>query len=327
MTIIKPVKLNIGDTIGIVAASLPVLSSHREQFEAGKKLVQEIGFKIKEGKTIGPTKWWMAGNPKEVADDINSMFADKNVRAIITHTGGYSAISVIEHLDYELITHNPKPFIGMSDMTIYHLAIFAGTGMVGFHMDDISYGFGREIKAGMESWPKLNQEFFLKFLTENKPVGIIKQLTQWEEWKKGQTEGHLMGGILERISCLAGTKYFPDLSLWSGSILFWEEIGRDMSEIYQYLYQLKNMGIFERINGMLVGKIKYLKPLRQETREEIVVPALQEMILEILKDYKFPIMANLDFGHHTVNIPMPVGIKVSFDTSKKQLNFLESAVI
>lgn len=327
MKVVKPPKLNIGDTVGIVASSLPVLPSHREKYEKGKKLIMDMGFKVYEGKTIGPKKWWMAGTPKEVAEDINSMFADKSVKAIMVHTGGYSAISVLEHLDYELITNNYKPFIGMSDMTIYHLAIFARTGMVGFHMDDLSFGFGREIEEGMENWPKLNQEYFLKFLTENKPAGIIKPVSKWEEWKEGKTEGHLIGGILERISVLAGTKYFPDVNMFDGAVLFWEEIGKDLSEIYQYLYQLKNMGIFERINGMLIGKIKYLKPLRQGARQEIVEPTLKGMVLEILKEYKFPIMANLDFGHFTVNIPMPVGIKAFFDTTKKELKFLESTVV
>lgn len=327
MKIVKPQKLNIGDAIGIVASSLPVLPSHQEQFETGKKLVEEMGFKVKEGDTIGKTRWWLAGHPKEVAADINNMFADPNIKAIIAHTGGYSAISVIEYLDYELIASNPKPFIGMSDMTIYHLAILAKTGMMGFHMDDLSYGFGRELKEGMAGWPKLNQKFFLKFLTENKAPGLIKSITEWEEWKKGKAEGHLIGGILERISVLAGTEYFPSLNLFDGSILFWEEIGRGLSEMYQYLYQLKNMGIFEKINGMLIGKIKFLKPLRQSVRGEIIEPTLKEMVLDILKDYNFPIMANMDFGHLTLNIPMPIGIKVSFNTSKSELNFLESAVV
>src|SRR3989344_239833 len=115
MKIIKPQKINKGDTIGIVASSLPVFPRHQVQYERGKKLIQEMGFKIKEGKTIGKSRWWMSGTPKEVAEDINSMFAEKKVKAIMAHTGGYSAISVIDHLDYDLIRKNPKPFIGMSD--------------------------------------------------------------------------------------------------------------------------------------------------------------------------------------------------------------------
>ncbi|MBU0999957.1 LD-carboxypeptidase, partial [Patescibacteria group bacterium] len=264
MKIIKPPKLNIGDTIGIVASSLPVLPHHRQQYEEGKRLISEMGFKIKEGSTTGKTRWWMSGTPKAVADDINSMFSDKKVKVIIAHTGGYSAISVVEYLDYDLIRKNPKPFIGMSDMTIYHLAIFSKTKVVGFHMDDLSYGFGRELKKGQENWPQLNQEFFLQFLTKTNAPGIIKPVTEWEEWKTGKTQGHLIGGILERISTLAGTKYFPSLDSFNGSIFFWEEIGRDLPEIYQHLYQLKHMGILERINGMLIGKIKFVKPLRQQ---------------------------------------------------------------
>ncbi|MBI2018309.1 LD-carboxypeptidase [Candidatus Daviesbacteria bacterium] len=324
MKIIKPPKLNIGDTIGIVASSLPVLPSFKENYERGKKLIEEMGFKIKEGKTISQTRWWMAGTPKEVAWDINNMFADKKIKAIIAQTGGYSAISILEHLDYPLIAQNPKPFIGMSDVTAYHLAIFAKIGMVGFHMDDVTFGMGRELKEGQQDWPKLDQEFFLKFLTRNEAPGIIKPVTEWEEWKTGKAEGHLIGGILERISVLAGSHYFPRPEVFEGSILFWEEVGVELTDIYQYLYQLKNMGILEKIHGMLIGKLKYIKPAMET---EIIEPTAKEMILDVLKDYRFPIMANLDFGHFTVNIPMPIGIKVSFDTSKKQLKFLESAVV
>ncbi len=308
MNIVKPPRLNIGDTIGIVASSLPVLPSFRENYERGKKVIYDLGFKIKEGKTIGKMKWWMAGTPNEVAEDINSMFADKNIKAIMAQTGGYSAISVLEYLDYELITHNPKPFIGMSDMTAYHLAILAKTGMVGFHMDDLSNFTG---------------EFFLKFLTNSNVPGIIKPLSEWEEWKKGESSGQLIGGLLHLLSTQIGTPYFPSKETFNGSILFWEEVGEERYNIARFLYQLKYAGILDKISGMLIGKIKYIKPIRDK---EVVEPDTREMILEILKDYDFPIMANMDFGHFTINIPMPIGIKVSFDTDKLELKFLEGAV-
>jgi len=324
MKVLKPLKLHLGDTIGIVASSLPVLPEFKDQYERGKKVIQDLGFKIKEGKTISKQRWWMAGTPKEVADDINSMFANKKVKAIMAQTGGYSAISVLEHLDYKLIAGNPKPFIGMSDATAYNLAFFTKVKMVGFHMDDVSFGFGRNIKEGQENWPRLDQEFFLKFLTKTEAPGVIKPISEWEEWKKGKARGHLIGGILEHTRILSGTEYFPKKEDFEGAVFFWEEVGVTLHHIATTLYKLKYLGIFDRISGMLIGKIKYIKPMREK---EIVVPDVKEMILDILKDYDFPIMANLDFGHFTVNIPMPIGIKVSFDTSKKELNFLESAVV
>lgn len=324
MKILKPSKLKIGDTIGIVASSLPVLPEFKDQYEKGKKQILDMGFKIKEGKTIGKTKWWIGGTPKEVAEDMNSMFANSNIKAIMGQTGGYSAIQVLEHLNFPLIKKNPKPFIGISDATIYHLAFFTKTGLIGFHMDDVSYGFGRNLKIGQENWPKLNQEFFFKFLTKKEAPGIIKSITEWEQWRKGRAEGHLIGGILQVQKILSGTEYFPPLDYFDNAILFWEDIGEGLSDIAESLYKLKYMGVLDRISGMLIGKIKYIKPFNNKS---IKVPTPKEMVLEILKDYHFPIMANLDFGHFTINIPMPIGIKVSFDTTKKELNFLEGAVV
>lgn len=317
MKIIKPPKLNIGDTIGIVASSLPVLPSFKESYEQGKKVIQDLGFKIYEGKTVGKTRWWAAGTPKEVAEDINSMFADKNIKAIMAQTGGYSASSVLEYLDYELITNNPKPFIGMSDVTNFHLAILAKCNLVGFHMDDVTFGLGA---AGSN----LAQEFFLKFLTNDSPPGIIEPLTEWEQWRQGVAQGHLIGGNLHLLTSLIGTPYFPTKEAFEGAVLFWEEVGEPLHNIARYLTHLKYAGVLEKLSGMLIGKITYIKPPREK---EVVAPDVKEMVLEILQDYKFPIMSNLDFGHFTVNIPMPLGIKVSFDTSKRELNFLESAVV
>ena len=128
---------------------------------------------------------------------------------------------------------------------------------------------------------------------------------------------------MERISILAGTKYFPPPESFDGSILFWEEVGEPLHNIVRSLTHLKYAGVLDKISGMLIGKITYIKPPREK---EVIAPDTKELVLEVLKDYKFPIMSNLDFGHFTVNIPMPIGIKVSFDTIKKELNFLESAV-
>lgn len=317
MQIVRPLKLNIGDSIGVVASSLPVLPSFEENYEKGKKRIQELGFKIQEGKTIGKIRWWAAGTPKEVAKDINGMFSNKDIKAIIAQTGGYSAALVLEYLDYQLITNNPKPFIGMSDVTNFHMAMLAKCGLVGFHMDDVTFGFG-----GNE--PELVKKFFKTFLMTDKPAGIIKPLTTWEQWREGKTEGRLIGGNLHLLTNLIGTEYFPSLEYFDGAILFWEEVGEPLHNIARFLTHLKYTGVLDRISGMLVGKITYIKPPREK---EVIAPSLKELVLDVLKDFDFPIMGELDFGHFTINIPMSTGIKVSFDTKKLELKYLDSAVI
>ena len=316
MKIIKPTKLSAGDIIGIVAQSLPVLPSFQENYLKGKKVLEGLGFKIKRGETINKTKWWMAGDSKFVARDINDMFADKNVKAIIAQTGGYSAIGVLEYLDYQMISKNPKPYMGFSDMTAIHLALFEKCGMVGFHMDDVTFGFSRNSKE--------HKEMFRKFLMSTDAPGKIEQLSKWETWKRGSATGHLLGGNLHIMMAQSATPYFPSKEKWDGAILFFEEVGETLHDMARCLYELKYMGILDRINGLIIGKIKYVKAIRDT---EVKEPTYKEMILEILKDYKFPILAEVDMGHFTVNIPMPLGIKVEVDATKKELKFLEGAVV
>lgn len=324
MKIIKPAKLCPGDIIGIVASSLPVLPSYKESYERGKRVLLDLGFGIKEGKTIGRSRWWAAGTPKEVAADINSMFADKSINAVMAQTGGYSAFSVLEHLDYQLATANPKPFIGMSDVTNFHMAFFTKAGLAGFHMGDVTFGLGKLWEEGKETLAEFDKNMLEKFLTKAETPGIISPVTEWENWKKGKARGHLIGGNLHLLTNLIGTAYFPPKKAFEGAILFWEEAGEPLYNIAGSLMHLKYAGVLEKIAGMLIGKITYIKAPREK---EIVAPDVKELVLDTLKEYNFPILANLDFGHFTVSIPMPVGIEVAFNASKKELRFLESAVV
>lgn len=323
MQIIKPSKLNIGDTIGIVAPSLPVLPGFKENFEKGKKTLQDLGFNLKEGKTIGLKRWYSAGTPDEQAEDINLMFADQKIKAVIAQTGGHTGVSVLEHLDYRLIKSNPKPFIGMSDMTVFHLAILTKSNLVGFHMDDVTFGMGWNWNKGEEHLAEFGRNMFLKTLTSAGPIGVIEPLTEWECWREGEVSGPLIGGNLHLLSWQIGTPYFPPLSDFDGAILFWEDFGDHIYNFTRTLYQLKYLGIFDRITGMLVGKSFYLKKSEDEGVDE---PSLKEAVLDVVKDYKFPILANMDFGHYTVNIPMPLGIKAKFNAGKKNFEIIEGAV-
>ena len=76
MPLLLPPRLQAGDMIGIVAPSLPVLESQRERYDRGVQVLRDLGFRTKEGQTIGPRRWWSAGTPAALAADLNAMFAD-----------------------------------------------------------------------------------------------------------------------------------------------------------------------------------------------------------------------------------------------------------
>lgn len=281
----------------------------------------DMGFELKEGKTITATPhWYASATPKQQAADINAMFADAEVKAIISAVGGHSAIAVLPHLDYKLIRKQPKPFIGMSDMTCYHLAIYAQTGMVGFHMDELIFGLGK----GAEDYskhPEFKNEYF-DVLTSGKPLGLLPHATSWESWRDGTASGVLIGGNLNSMTYQMGTPYFPKPKAFDGAILFWESVGQTKYNIMRSLCQLKYYGVFERISGMLIGTVSDV-PLVSD--KEIFEPNLGDIVLDVTKEYNFPIMAGVDFGHHAINLPMPIGVKASFNSGKLELKLMESA--
>lgn len=322
MDILKPPRLRDGDTIGVIAPSFPLLPEWQDQYERGKRILGEMGFSVKEGRTMGLRRWWAAGTPEDQAADINAMFLDPEVKAIIAHAGGFPAMSVLDHIDYAAVREHPKPFLGMSDITLYHLAFFARCGLVGFHTDVLTHGMGG-------SWYHLDAprrayllRLYRQILTSTEPVGSIERTAMWECWREGHACGSLIGGCLKRITALAATPYFPPLEAFEGAILFWEEIGRDIWDLSIDLHILRHLGIFDRIAGMLIGKLTWIN----QSFEGIEYPTVREMVFDVVGNYHFPIMANVDFGHGIANIPLPIGIKASFDGKLGAITLNEAPV-
>jgi len=142
MKILKPPRLKDGDIIGVVAPSHPVLP-FQKMYLKGVANLKEFGFNVKEGKTVKLQHGgYMAGTDIQRAEDINYMFADKEVKAIICALGEQVAIRTLRHLDFDLAKANPKIFSGMSDITTFHVALLAKTGLIGLHQTDVVFGFG-----------------------------------------------------------------------------------------------------------------------------------------------------------------------------------------
>ena len=218
MEITKPCRLTPGDTIGIVAASRPLTPSRHTAYEAGKRVLEGMGFRLREGESVGRRRWWAAGTPQEQAADLNAMFADPNVRAIAALDGGFSAFPALPYLDYDAVRRDPKPLLGYSDITVYHTALFTRTGLVGFHTDTVAGGFG-------EAWQLLDRErraylvgAYRHLLTSTTPLAPFVPADRWETWRDGAATGRLIGGSLKRFMLLAGTPYFPPLDAFEGAI-------------------------------------------------------------------------------------------------------------
>ena len=322
MTLLKPKKLNLGDTIGIVAPSLPLFDDAKQFYEQAKSCLREMGFKLAEGKTINLTHRWSAGTAEQQAADINAMYADPDIKAIIAHTGGFSSMGVIDHIDYAQIKKSPKPFIGLSDITVYQWAMFAKTGLVGFHGNDLTFGFGQHFWGESAANKAIFNDLYTRLLTSTEPLGPIPFTDEWEIWRSGTADGMLIGGNLKRFMLLAGTDYFPPLESFEGAILFWEDIGESWYDIAIYMQKLRHIGVFDRIGAFVIGQPVWINSYF----DQIEHPTLQELVMEVVADYEFPVISNVKFGHHTCSVPLPIGCRATVITAVPELLITEPAV-
>src|SRR5690606_30917640 len=126
-----PRQLSPGDTIGFISPSGAIFDS--EPSEIAVESMEAMGLDFKRGAFVKGRHGHLAGSDEERAEEFNSMFQDPSVDAVIALRGGSGAARILDKIDYPAIAANPKIFIGYSDITALHLAIYEKTGLVTFH--------------------------------------------------------------------------------------------------------------------------------------------------------------------------------------------------
>ena len=324
MRLLKPPRLEAGGTVGVIAPSYPVISL-QEKYDLGIAALRRLGFRIKEGKTIRLLyKGYMAGTDQERADDINSMFEDDEVDAIVCALGGSVAIRCLRYLDYDVIAKNPKIFSGMSNITTFHVAFLAKTGLSGLHQSDVVFSFGGDPASA--EW-KYETDLFLRVTEKAEPLGLLPAYTSWEAWREGRAEGQLFGGSINSAETLLGTPYYPRLD--EDIIFFWESLGQPLEDLDAKITHFRESGILEKTKGMLVGKFRdEVNDSSSRTGKAIKErnDEIRELVMDVTSGYDFPIIGNMDFGHYTPNLPFPEGVRAAMDTDGVKVWLKESYV-
>ena len=293
--------LQSGDTIGIVAPSKPF--NKEKQFELDNfieymrtqniKVVLSKHFYAEEIGAIGSTL------PEDRAEDINTMFADENIQAIWCYQGGDPANQTLDFIDYDIVKNNPKLFIGKSDIDVLLLALNKITGLVTFHGCDSKIGSNKEMDF------EYTKKWFQKRLFEKSK--LIEPSEEWVCMNEGQAEGRLIGCNPISILKLAGTRYFPD---FTDSILFFETLRSNPKEVRVHLTQLKQIGVFDKIRGVVVGN-------NHDFDSEGV--KAEEVVRDFLSEYNIPILKINEFGHYQPHAFLPIGTQVKLDATNKTI--------
>ena len=306
-TKILPSKLNIGDTIGVVAPSSPIIGDNIEELNKAKEIVEKSGFKVKYSKNLFSNTNVYCSTAKEKAEDINEMFADKNVQMIWCAKGGNNSNSTFEYLDYELIRQNPKIICGYSDITSLTniitektgLETFSGTNFKTIATDETDFSYKQALSRFVDG--------SLEFGPENEEYVTIQE---------GKAEGELIGGNLFLTRGMIAGKYSLD---FTDKILFLEELGpaTEPEECNNFLYYMKQNGVFDKIKGLWIGNYEHESGI-----------SLEKIIMDVLDGkYKFPIIKSNNFGHIERKTVIPIGTKAEINTNENiKIKLIEKCI-
>ena len=312
MRIIKPAKLKTGDVVGIIApASAPVDPT---KLENGIRYIEKNGYRVELGKNVSKINGYLAGTDQERADDLNSMFKNKDVKAIICLRGGYGASRILDKINFKLIRSNPKILVGYSEITALQMAILQKTGLVTFAGPMIATDFGNGVTSYTE-------DFFWRIVSSNKKIGRLKypDNDKLVAITKGSASGRIIGGNLSVFAALTGTEYFPELK---GRILMFEEVDELPYKVDRLLNQLRLLKLFKQIKGIILGR--FVDCIEHDTSKRTLT--LGQVMEDYMKDLKIPVLYTFPHGHIKDKVTVPFGINIKMNASKGFVEYLESAV-
>jgi muramoyltetrapeptide carboxypeptidase len=296
---VKPPRLKPGDTIGIIAPAGPFDS---EKFMKGKTVLESMGFQTFFDEGIFQKHGFLAGTDFQRADQVNRLFADPTVQAIVCARGGYGSMRILPFLDFEIIQNNPKIFVGFSDISALLSVLHNRCDLVTFHgpMVTTLADAADETIAAMR-WT-LTTDTALELALEN---GIVV--------RSGLSSGQVAGGNLTTLCHLVCTPYAPS---FKGKILLLEDLGEAPYRIDRMLTQMKLAGCFNGIAGLVLGSFEECGHLNE----------IYALVGDIFEDMAIPVMAGFEIGHGRRNIMIPLGLGATLDTEKERLLFHEPAV-
>lgn len=327
-----------GDTIGVTATSNGITNELKiKRIENAKRQLENRGYNVEFTDNVFKADWrGCSSTGKERGEQFNELLNNDEVSCIISAAGGDYLIEMLEYVDFEKIKKNPKWFQGFSDNTtlIYPIVTKCDVAAVyGCHISDF----------GMNNWQKpvenalgvlegniKKQESFEYFESERHEykTGYEGYYSDKKvNWVNGRGEekieisGRLIGGCLDVISFLIGTKYdgteqFVEKYKEDGIIWVLESFNMEDVVLITHLWQMKERGYFKNVTGFVFGR-----PLMYNTWIE---QPYKDAVMSVLGDLNVPIIFDSDIGHKGPQFSVIMGAKAKI-TSKDGKGVLEYA--
>ncbi len=291
---VVPPYLVPGDSIGITC---PAGFITEQEIKPAVEEMERWGFKIKVGATVGKRDFGFGGTDEERANDLQRMLDDDDIKAIMCGRGGYGAVRIIDRLNFEAFSKKPKWVIGFSDITVIHSHLIRNYGIASIHSKMCN-----SFPDDMSEAEPLQADSIRSIEKALKGEKMNYTCASSEHNRVGEAEGVLTGGNLKTLETLAGSR--SDIKT-TGKILFVEDTGEYLYSIDRMFWNLQRTGKLSGLKGLIVGGFK-IKP--DDPGEEFG-RTLQDIVLEKVKDYSYPVCFDFPVGHQKDNFALKCGIR------------------
>ncbi|MDI6105488.1 LD-carboxypeptidase [Actinoplanes sp. NEAU-A12] len=325
MTIRYPAPLRPGDRVGVTSPSSGIDESMRPRLQVALDSVRKRGYEIVVGDCMDGTGH-VSASAAARADELMRMLTDPAVKAVVPPWGGETAIDLVPLLDWEALSDaEPTWVVGYSDISTIITPLTLLTNMATIHGNNLMDTPFRA-PEGLLSWldiVSLNQG---ESFTQVSPGRY--RATGWVDYREHPevdeftldsagrwtrldgtgdvaVEGRLIGGCIETLCNLAGTRYadveaFARREAPDGLLVYVEASGDDAATICRNLHGMRLNGFFAGANAVLVGRTS--------------APALDsltqhEAVLDALGGLGVPIIADVECGHVAPYLPIVNGAR------------------
>lgn len=277
--------LNKNDKIALVVCSNGKNIEDKERLEKLESILVEMGLVPIFTKYIYKDKFGRGAKAQVRAEELMFFYKNKEIKAIFDISGGDIANEILDYLDYDVIKRNYKPFFGYSDLTTVLNALRSQTNEVNYLYQMLNIIESEGIKTSVEN----------TFMKNEQALFDVK----WRFLQGSSVEGEVIGGNIRCFLKLVGTRYFPEVK---NKVLFIEGLGTSIEGLVTHLSQLKQIGVFDKISGLLIGTFTKIE---KEISEEELFELIQEYIPSSLAAAK-----TQEVGHARNSKALKIGEKI-----------------
>ena len=296
MSTIVPPYLTAGDTIAIAA---PARSVTEAQIQGAIDFMQAQGFNVYIDPELHLTHHQFSGDDAQRAKVFNRLLANPDIKAIWCARGGYGCARMVDAIDWQLLKQQPKWIAGFSDVTVLLNHAYKASSVATLHSSMPVFMHGKsdqDLRDVQTAFMSLAQALKGQTQAIEIPTATAIILSDFS--------GEIIGGNLSVLYSIMASASEVD---WANKILFIEDLDEYYYHIDRMILALKRASKLNGLKALLVGSFIQM--------HDHTIPfgySVNEIIKMHCQDFGYPILFDVNVGHHLQNICLPFGVHAEF---------------